>query len=209
MTLIDVTYSGVRRGQRLFRPSAFDSRKNRPVTHPSRSNRPARTARGRIYGGFKDRPEPDFRLDPLHKALLVFSTLLAVVMPIYFWLQTTHMDGTLPMHYNTAGEVTREGSVVEAGITVTVLGLLVIGLVLLSRYPRIFNYPTMLTEHNVQRQYKTSVQMMAWTSVGSAGIMVVMTGNWLGWLSMNWVWLPLGIMIGAVVWCIARMIKQT
>ena len=156
----------------------------------------------------RDRPKPNFRLNVLHRGLRGFSVLLAVVVPIYFWAQTDELGGILPMHYNIAGDVNREGSVTEAGITLVVVGFLTIGLVVLSHYPRIFNYPTMLTEDNVQRLYKTAVQMVIWIAIGSALLTVVIAGNWLGSIGISWIWLPLGLMISAVATGIVRMFRR-
>lgn len=179
------------------------------MTEPKSNARPNLNRPGPVvYSGYKDRPEPDFALGSLHKALLVGSCLLAVLVPVYFWWQTRDLGGTLPMHYNTAGEVTRAGSVSEAMITVVVVGIATIGLVVLSRYPRIMNFPTMLTPQNVQHHYKVTVQMLVWVAFGSGLIMVVMTGNWLGWLGIGWVWVPLGIMVGTVLFCIGRMLTH-
>lgn len=178
------------------------------MSESSRQRRPAPNQQRIIATGLRDRPKPNFRLDALHRGLFGISVVIAVTAPVIFWAKTWNMGGTLPMHYNMAGEVNREGSVTEAGITLIVVGLVTIGLVVLRRYPRIFNYPTMLTEDNVQKQYKTAVQMIAWTTLGSALIMVVMTGSWLGYMGITWIWLPLGIMFCAVGVSIVRMFRQ-
>lgn len=161
-----------------------------------------------IATGVRDRPKPNFRLNVSHRGLRGFSVLLAVVVPIYFWAHTDELGGILPMHYNIAGDVNREGSVTEAGITLVVVGFLTIGLVVLSHYPRIFTYPTMLTEDNVQRLYKTAVHMVIWIAIGSALLTVVIAGNWLGSIGISWIGLPLGLMISAVATGIVRMFRR-
>ncbi len=111
------------------------------------------------------------------------------------------------MQYGVDGEVTREGSPAEAVIVLSVLGITTIGLAVLTRYPRIFNFPFMLTEHNVQRQYKNAVQMLVWVAAGMALLEVVMIGVWMGVLSENLFWIPVAAILGSTVVFIVRMFK--
>lgn len=103
--------------------------------------------------------------------------------------------------------MTREGSTVEAALILTGLGIVTIGCGVLTRFPRIYNFPVILTEHNVQRQYKNGVQLMAWATACLAGTMVVTVANWLWGLGVGLTWLPSAAGICVLIVFIWRMVK--
>ena len=156
---------------------------------------------------FSERPQPNFTLDPFHKVLLAVSMISAVGLPVYFFLRSSGAQGNFALHYDFTGDVTREGSFQEAAIILVLLSLLTIGCGLLTRYPRIFNFPVTLTRDNVQRQYKNAVQMVVWIVAAMAAILAIMVGGWLGILSVDLMWLPLATMGIILVVFIRRMIK--
>lgn len=47
---------------------------------------------------FSERPRPNFTLDPFHRALLTISLILAVGLPVYFWITVASHGGTVPVH---------------------------------------------------------------------------------------------------------------
>lgn len=160
-----------------------------------------------VFTNPQERPQPAVELDGLHKFLLWVSMVLAIVLPVFFGLQTFGTTDLLPVRYSVDGQVLREGAVWEAIVGLTLLGLGTLAIAILARHPRIFNYPFMLTERNAGRQYKNSAQMMVWVAFGMALTMVVMTGSWLGVISMTWIWVALAVTVGAAVVGIWRMIK--
>lgn len=178
------------------------------MTEQTSSHKPIRNYNGDIvYTSFHERPEPTFRLDALHKTLLVLSIVIAVVVPIFFMLQTFGTTELLPVRYGVGGEVLREGPIWEAVLGLTLLGLGTIAMAVLARYPRIFNYPFMLTEHNAQRQYKNSVQMMAWIAFSMGLCVLIMAASWLGLMAMSWMLAATGLMVVAAIVFIWRMVK--
>lgn len=156
---------------------------------------------------FGERPQPTFELDPFHKVLLAISMILAVALPVYFFLRSWGVQGDFALHYDVTGDVTREGSLQEAAIILLLLSLLTIGCGVLTRYPRIFNFPVTLTRDNVQRQYKNAVQMLVWIVASMAAVLAIMVGGWLGILSVNLVWVPILAMGIVLIVFIRRMIK--
>lgn len=178
------------------------------MTEHSGNRRPTRQHHNQVvYTSIRERPEPTYTLDRLHKVLLVGSAIVAVVLLVYFVIRAWGMDGSLPMQYGIDGQVRREGSVWEGIGTLTMLGATTVGVAVLARYPRIFNFPFVLTEDNVQRQYKNAVQMLAWLALSCALIMVVMVGSWVGVLSIHWTWLSMAIMIVSLIFFMSRMFK--
>lgn len=155
---------------------------------------------------FSERPQLNFALDPFHKVLLAVSMIAAVALPVYFFLRSFGAQGDFALHYDFTGDVTREGSLQEAAVILVLLSLLTIGCGVLTRYPRIFNFPVTLTRENVQRQYKNAVQMLVWIVAGMAAILAIMVGGWLGILSVDLMWLPLAAMGIVLIVFIRRMI---
>lgn len=67
---------------------------------------------------FDERPRPNYALDPFHKGLLSASVIVAVALPVYFFLRSSSVQGDFALHYDFTGDVTREGSPQEAAILV-------------------------------------------------------------------------------------------
>ena len=160
-----------------------------------------------VYGSFRERPASKIRLSPFFRALQAGSWLIAVGLPIYFLVAIRRYDGEVPMHFDFTGNVTRTGPATEAIITLVTTALCVIGLLVLARYPRILNFPVMLTEDNVQQQYRYGIELMTWVAAACAGIMVVMAFAQLSGWSINWIWWPLGGMFVAIGYYIWRRLK--
>ncbi|NWN87770.1 MAG: hypothetical protein HLX51_04395 [Micrococcaceae bacterium] len=178
------------------------------MTEGGRTRDPIRNRDGDVvYTSFQERPQPAFALDPLHKGLLGISAVLALGLFVYFFFRSLSMDENLPMHYDFSGDVTRVGSSWESVGTLAMLAVTTVGVVILARYPRIYNFPFMLTEHNVQRQYKNAVQMMAWLAFSCALIMLVMVGSWLGVFSVHWTWVAVALMMLSLGYFMWRMFK--
>lgn len=140
-----------------------------------------------IYTTVQQRPHPDFSLAPFYRGMEIFTGLIAIGLPLVF--------------------VTLGVLDVEAAVTLILLGLSTIGCLVLSRFPRVMNYPVMLHERNVQQQYRYGVQMMLWVAAACAGLMVVLTGEWLTSTSLGLFWLPLAVIFIAMGHFIWRMFK--
>lgn len=152
-------------------------------------------------------PSPDFSLDPFHKVIRFVSATIGVVLPAYFSFKALNMNENLPMQYSFGGEITREGPPLEAAMSAWGLGAIIVALAVLSYFPQIFNFPVKITAENMQSQYKNAVQMMIWVSVGLASIMVVMVGDWLGFIPIRIIAIPLVLLGVAIMFFITRMIR--
>lgn len=179
-----------------------------PSRRRSSQRQPQRDRDGVIvYLQGQDRPRPNFRLDIFHRSLLWVSAILAVGSVIYGLIRLPGFAETLPMQYSTSGEVIREGSAAEAFGAVFLSALVTVGFVVLARFPRIYNFPFVLNEHNVQRQYKNAVHMMAWVSFSCGLTTVFMAAHWFAGMSVNWVLFAVVIMVLIVIFFIWRMVK--
>lgn len=88
--------------------------------------------------------------------LLTVMTALTVAIG-YAWL-----PDSIPTHFNLAGQPDAWGSKGSVWMLVVVNIVIVGGLTLLSRYPKVFNYPAPVTEENAQTLYRAGEQMMVW-----------------------------------------------
>ncbi len=70
------------------------------------------------------------------------------------------LPGTIPTHYNGAGEADGFGG--KSGILILpiIATLLFVALTILNKYPQIFNYPTKITEKNALWQYTNATRMI-------------------------------------------------
>lgn len=168
---------------------------------------PRNRERSMAQSSFRERPTPDFTLDPFHGVLRGASVATAVILPVYFLFRAFRIDGNLPMQYTFSGGVSRVGSPAEAVLGISFLGLITVGVAVLTRYPQFFNFPFGLTEDNIQRQYKNAVQMLIWMTTGMALIMVVMLGSWLGFLPVTMSVLPVAVLGVSLVFFIVRMAR--
>lgn len=90
--------------------------------------------------------------------------ILGWLILLALWgLTFTHystLPGTIPTHFNAAGEADGFGTKVSIIALPVIATLLFIGLTVLNRYPHIFNYPTAITQDNALRQYTLATRML-------------------------------------------------
>jgi uncharacterized membrane protein len=100
--------------------------------------------------------KPD-KFDLLIEAIGVLAILLLVLIPIYYYEQ---LPEQIPIHFNANGEVDaydNRGTI----WTLPVIGsVLFISLLILSRYPHLFNYLQEITPENAEYQYKNASKML-------------------------------------------------
>ncbi|MDR8019051.1 hypothetical protein [Nesterenkonia aerolata] len=114
-----------------------------------------------VYPSVASRPQPEIQLGPVDRLLGPVSTALMIAAVAGFIGVARQAGGEVPVHFGVDGEATRTGGIwTEGTITFLLVGLVWAGLLVLARYPRVYNYPHMLTEHNVQAQYRNGVQMV-------------------------------------------------
>lgn len=171
-----------------------------------RRGKPFRDADGTIsYPSYRTRPKPDFTLDSFHRGLLTASVAAAVLASVYTLLQIPSMPEEVPIHWSGGGTVSY-GSRGSIAWPILLVMLCVIGTAVLTRYPRGYNYPVDLNEHNVQAQYRNGAQMMVWTTVSVAIINVGMVLPWItGTEDITLALVGLGVLILSSIFFIRRM----
>lgn len=159
------------------------------------------------YPTSRSRPRSNFTLDPLHRSLMAISVLVPVLLTVFLATQVPSMPAEVPVQFGFDGSVNRYGSPWEGFWVVAVMAVTIIGVAVLARYPRTFNFPIALSEHNAQVQYKNAVQMMVWLNVSMAVMTLGMISVWFGTLWLGLAWAGVVLMIVTMVFFIHRMFK--
>ncbi len=85
-----------------------------------------------------------------------------ILLALWGWTFSHYstLPGTIPTHFNAAGEADGFGSKVSIIGLPVIATLLFIGLTVLNRYPHIFNYPAAITQDNALRLYTLATRML-------------------------------------------------
>lgn len=119
---------------------------------------------------FARRPAPDYRTGAATRAVRVAAWALFLGGVLLIAARYPALPATIPTHFDATG--TPDGF----GPRTSILWLPVVWLVLqagilaLSRYPRIFNYPVPVTADNAQRLYREGERLMVALGAGMAVI---------------------------------------
>lgn len=189
-------------------PGASDDEAAASYQEAVRRGVPLRESDGTlIYPTARSRPKPNFVLDPLHRALMLISVTVPVLLTVFIATQMPTMPERVPVQFGLDGSVNRYGSPWEGLWTAVGAAAVIIGVAVLARFPRVFNYPVELTGSNVQAQYKNAVQMMVWLNVSMAVMAMGLTALWIDLLWVNLAWVGLVLMGASLVFFIRRMLK--
>ncbi len=116
------------------------------------------------------------------------------------------LPAEIPTHFGITGEADAWGSKWSLVVLLVLWAVLQVGLDVLSRHPRLFNYPAPLTSANVQRLYRAGEQMLVWLSACVAAMFLGIIGMVLG---LPMVALTVVALIGTLVACFGGIIRIT
>ncbi|GAB3186605.1 hypothetical protein [Nesterenkonia suensis] len=152
-----------------------------------------------VYSRLKDRPAPDYELGAALRLLRWGSVLLgALPVALIAWQATSGTD-QVPLQFGVDGTVDREGSPWELfWTTLLTWTTCVLGLAILSRHPRIFNFPQALTSENAQRLYRRGETSLIWLTFATALIIWGIAGA-LGYPTFWMLWAGMALMTVTVV----------
>jgi uncharacterized membrane protein len=107
-------------------------------------------------------PRPKLKPEPTNADRLIEAAgWLALAM---IWLITIfnfkNLPGTIPTHFNIAGEADNYGNRSTIFFLPALGTLLFIGMTILNRFPHVFNYPVKITTDNALRQYTMATRMI-------------------------------------------------
>jgi uncharacterized membrane protein len=125
-----------------------------------------------------------------------------ILLTLWGWTITHYssLPGTIPTHFNAAGEADGFGSKASIIGLPLIATLLFIGLTVLNRYPHSFNYPTAITQDNALRLYTLATRMLRYLKLVLVlvfgGIEFMMVQNATGKVAGLGVWfLPLTLVL--------------
>ena len=98
--------------------------------------------------------------------------LLMIGLPLYYFKDLPEI---IPMHFNASGNPDDFSSKNTLLVIPLIGSLLYVGLLILSRYPHIFNYPREITEENVMRQYRMATRLVRILNTVLAGSILFVT----------------------------------
>ena len=87
----------------------------------------------------------------------VVLLLLLMGMPVFYYSELPEL---VPRHYNALGEPDAYSDKATLWVLPLVGTVLFVGLLILSRFPHVFNYLEEITEQNAPRQYRMAARMV-------------------------------------------------
>jgi uncharacterized membrane protein len=98
-----------------------------------------------------------------------------ILLALWGWTFSHYstLPGTIPTHFNAAGEADGFGSKASLSALPIIATLLFIGITVLNRYPHSFNYPTSITQDNALRLYTLATRMLRYLKL----VLVVVFGG--------------------------------
>jgi len=114
------------------------------------------------------------------------------------------LPAEIPTHFGFTGEADAWGPKWSLAIVLALWAALQVGLDVLSRHPRLYNYPAPLTSANVQRLYRVGEQMMVWLCACVAIMFLGVVGMVLGLPSNA---LSIFALVGTIVACFGGIIR--
>ena len=158
----------------------------------------------------ENRPDiqPGFtRIDTIME-VAAWLFIIALWLVVVFFYEG--LPQIIPTHFNAAGEVNDTGDKMVLFFLPVIGSLMFIAITVLSRYPRIFNFPVDITPENALRQYTNAVRMLRylkfvialiflWITVvvmlKAGGETSAMIGAWSLPVMMTLILLPLGYFV--------------
>lgn len=128
------------------------------------------------------RPARSFATGPVTHALLITSWAVLAIGVGAVAFRYDHLPATIPTHFGATGRPDgygpRSAILALAAIWLLIQTLLTV----LSRHPRLFNYPMPVTTENAQRVYREGERLLVWLglalAVTFAGVLWSAGGAW-------------------------------
>ena len=108
----------------------------------------------------KDRPRITIEKEKIDHILLGVAWIAWLIMILLPMTYYHDLPERIPTHYNAAGEVDGWGEKFELLILVFIGSVLFLGIIILNKYPHLFNYPTKITEENAPKQYRSALRLI-------------------------------------------------
>ncbi len=154
-----------------------------------------------------DRPERTFETGALTAALRWASWVPVVIAAALLALRWPGLPDIVPTHFALDGTPDDYGSKWVVVVLFVLLGGLQVGLHVVSRHPRLFNYPARVTEANAQHLYREGERVVVAVLFALGILLLGAVGAVLQVAGATWLtWAALGGMAAAVVVGIPRTV---
>jgi uncharacterized membrane protein len=108
------------------------------------------------------RPKLDIPFGAVERTLNAAAALGLFFDAYLLWRFWSILPDRLPTHYDFAGKPDAWGGKETLVILPLVSLFFFIIFVILERFPRIYNYPVVITEENAERQYRLARSLLTW-----------------------------------------------
>lgn len=108
---------------------------------------------------YENRPKIKIPRTFLENILDIAAIIVFIAGAAKLIMQWSSIPGTVPIHFNGAGEPDGWGSKVNLWILLVIGSMMWVLLTVLEKFPHVYNY-LFLTEENAERQYKNARLML-------------------------------------------------
>lgn len=126
------------------------------------------------------RPVLDIPMTPLQQMMIVAGAIGVIVgfgIVARYW---PDLPQTIPTHFNGLGKPDGWGGK-SSLLAVPIIGLVLYAMMMvLSRFPQIYNFPVTITEENAADQYQMARTLVIWL-----GTFIPWMFTYLGWMSVQ------------------------
>ncbi|WP_420580424.1 DUF1648 domain-containing protein [Reichenbachiella sp.] len=121
------------------------------------------------------RPKLKLTLSSFDVLMELMGGVLIILLVAYPLYRYAELPEVIPMHFDATGKPDRFGSKCSIWILPMVGFVVYVGLMILNRFPHLFNYPTEITNHNAERQYKLAATLVRTINFSTALIFYYIT----------------------------------
>lgn len=118
------------------------------------------------------RPERTYVTGGLTRALRIAAWVPVLAAGILLLVRYPGLPETVPTHFGVGGQPDGWGPKWSIFVVFGMLTVLMVGISVLSRFPRVFNYSVAVTDENAQRVYRAGERLMVWL-LGAMGVIVL------------------------------------
>ena len=119
------------------------------------------------------RPKIIIELTLTDKVIEILGWLALAILWTLTLLAFTDLPETIPTHYNGAGLVDNYGDKSTIFILPIIGTLIFVLMTILNRFPHIFNYPTIITAENAEKQYILATRLIRYLKFAIVVIFLV------------------------------------
>ena len=113
-----------------------------------------------VSKGRSVRPVLKVQWSALHIIMIVFGVIGLAVMIGALFLYWHELPAQIPTHFGFSGEADAWGDKISLVYLTLVSAGLFVMMVVLSRFPNIYNFPVNITEENAEVQYRFAMNMV-------------------------------------------------